>query len=179
MAEPKDKKKLLKAFVILFLISFLIINWKDISWVFNYKAVSGVFSNFFQKAVVGLLKLRDIENISVIGLPLALSISVIFQLFLLIFFLKRKIKILNYKKIFLSLKKILIASFLMSILIYFTLQVFPLIGGNTKTVLGILLQALLALIVGISAYIFFSLSLKLKEPKLIFSSIFHQFKRKH
>jgi len=49
MTGSKDKRKLLKAFVILFLVSFLIINWKDISWVFNYKAVSGVFSNLFQK----------------------------------------------------------------------------------------------------------------------------------
>lgn len=135
------------------------------------------FSNFFQKTAISFLKLGDIENISVIGLPLALSISVIFQLFLLIFFLKRKIKILNYKKIYWALKKILISTFLMAILTYLTLQAFPLMGGNTRTVLGIFLQTLLALTVGISVYIFFSLNLKLKEPKIIFSSISSQFKK--
>ncbi len=70
--KDKDKKKLLKAFIILFLISFLIINWKDISWVFNYKAVSGVFSNFFQKddhQVVSDSDKQDTVNHQVFNLP--------------------------------------------------------------------------------------------------------------
>jgi len=41
-------KKLLPVFIFLFLTFFLIINWNKVSWVFNYRAVSGLFSDFFQ-----------------------------------------------------------------------------------------------------------------------------------
>ncbi len=42
---------------------------------------------FFQQNLVGFLNIQNLENIEVIGLPLALSISAIFQLVLLLFFL--------------------------------------------------------------------------------------------
>ena len=45
----QDIKRLYKAFIFIFLISFLIINWNDISWVFNYRVISESISNFFQK----------------------------------------------------------------------------------------------------------------------------------
>lgn len=46
----KEKgRRLWKPFVILFLVSFMIINWNDISWMFNYKVISARFSNFFKK----------------------------------------------------------------------------------------------------------------------------------
>ena len=38
--------KLFKSFLIIFLINFLIINWPAVSWVFNYKIVSGAISEF-------------------------------------------------------------------------------------------------------------------------------------
>lgn len=41
-------KKLLPVFIFLFLTFSLIINWNKVSWIFNYRAVSGVFSEFFQ-----------------------------------------------------------------------------------------------------------------------------------
>jgi len=40
-------KKLLKAAVLIYLASFFIINWNDVSWIFNYKEVSGLVSDFF------------------------------------------------------------------------------------------------------------------------------------
>jgi LPXTG-site transpeptidase (sortase) family protein len=44
----KDQiKKTLKAAVLIYLISFLVINWNDILWIFNYKEVSGLVSDFF------------------------------------------------------------------------------------------------------------------------------------
>lgn len=44
----RDKaKKLLKLATFLYLASFLIINWNDISWIFNYQEVSGLASDFF------------------------------------------------------------------------------------------------------------------------------------
>lgn len=42
-------KKLWRYFVIVFLIAFLVINWKEISWLFNYQMVFGLISDFFQK----------------------------------------------------------------------------------------------------------------------------------
>jgi len=42
-------KKLIKYFVFVFLASFLIINWTEVSWVFNYKIVSRAFADFFKK----------------------------------------------------------------------------------------------------------------------------------
>jgi LPXTG-site transpeptidase (sortase) family protein len=41
-------KKLWRPFLIIFFITFLIINWNDISWVFNYKVISVAVSNLFQ-----------------------------------------------------------------------------------------------------------------------------------
>lgn len=41
-------KKLLKPFILLFLINFLIINWNDISWIFNYRVISGATSKFLE-----------------------------------------------------------------------------------------------------------------------------------
>ena len=40
-------KKILKVAVMIYLASFLIINWNDVSWIFNYKEVSGLVSDFF------------------------------------------------------------------------------------------------------------------------------------
>jgi sortase A len=40
-------KKFWKYFIPLFLITFVIFNWSEVSWVFNYRAVSGLFSDLF------------------------------------------------------------------------------------------------------------------------------------
>lgn len=45
--KEQSAKKILKMAALIFLISFLIINWNDVSWVFNYKEVSGMISDFF------------------------------------------------------------------------------------------------------------------------------------
>jgi len=49
MFSKKGVKKLLKPFILLFLINFLIINWNDVSWVFNYRVILGIASRFFEK----------------------------------------------------------------------------------------------------------------------------------
>jgi len=46
--SKKGLKKLLKPFILLFLINFLIINWNDISWIFNYRVISGTVSKFLE-----------------------------------------------------------------------------------------------------------------------------------
>lgn len=40
-------KKILKTAVLIYLASFLIFNWNDVSWIFNYREVSGLISDFF------------------------------------------------------------------------------------------------------------------------------------
>lgn len=45
--DKKQIKKILKVAVLIYLASFLIMNWNDVSWVFNYKEVSGLVSDFF------------------------------------------------------------------------------------------------------------------------------------
>jgi LPXTG-site transpeptidase (sortase) family protein len=42
-----NAKKIFKMAVLVYLASFFIINWNDVSWVFNYKVVSGLTSEFF------------------------------------------------------------------------------------------------------------------------------------
>ena len=45
--QKNQAKKLLKIIAVVYLASFLIINWNDVSWIFNYKEVSGLISGFF------------------------------------------------------------------------------------------------------------------------------------
>ena len=45
--EKKPLKKILKIALLIYLASFLIINWSDVSWIFNYREVSGLISDFF------------------------------------------------------------------------------------------------------------------------------------
>lgn len=40
-------KKIFKVAVFLYIISFLIINWSDVSWIFNYKYIYGWSNDFF------------------------------------------------------------------------------------------------------------------------------------
>jgi len=45
--DNKEKLKLIKILIAIYIASFLIINWNDVSWVFNYQAMSGLVSDFF------------------------------------------------------------------------------------------------------------------------------------
>lgn len=51
----KEIKILWKPFVVLFAIAFLLVNWAESSWVFNYQALSGFFSDLFynEKSALG------------------------------------------------------------------------------------------------------------------------------
>lgn len=40
-----------KYFVFVYLITFFIINWNDVSWVFSYRVISGIFSEFSERSV--------------------------------------------------------------------------------------------------------------------------------
>jgi len=122
------------------------------------------FDNVFYRFFANILNLQDIENIAVIGLPLAVSLSAIFQAVLLLLFLKRKITDFPLEEISLSFKKIISASFLMSGIVYLVLFLIS-TGLNVLTVQGILIQAVLATITGVLSYWFFGYLFKIEELK--------------
>jgi len=45
--KKKKLKKIAKIFIAVYLVSFFVINWNDVSWIFNYKAVGGLIDDFF------------------------------------------------------------------------------------------------------------------------------------
>ncbi len=98
------------------------------------------------------------------------------QFVLLLAFLKKKIEILDFKKTYKSILKILVATLLMGIVVYIGLQVSAMLLPMDK-VLGILLQILIAVILSILSYGFWSWLLKCKEPRVIWSSVLTQFKK--
>ncbi len=121
------------------------------------------FPNFFRTFMEQFLKLEEIEDISVIGLPLAFSIAGIFQFILLLFFLYKKIGDFKLKEICNSCLKIISASILMSGGVYFTLHLIaPLV--NMQTFLGVLIQSAVAGLTGI--FIYFIITWALKSPEL-------------
>ena len=123
------------------------------------------FPNLFQGFIVNVLELGGIENISVIGLPLALSISGIFQFCLLLFFLRKKLGHIRLKEIYHSFLKIILASILMSILVYLVLQIFA----------GTLIQTVSASLSGVFVYFLAARILKSSEIGTIKLSILKQF----
>ena len=133
-------------------------------------------SSFIQERMIDFLKLRGIQDISIIGLPLALSFSSIIQFILLFVFLRKKVKILDFKKTYKSILKILISTLLMGIIVYIGLYISSAFLPMDK-VLGILSQIFIATILGILSYGFFSFLLKCEEPRRIWSSILTQFKK--
>jgi putative peptidoglycan lipid II flippase len=126
------------------------------------------FPNFFQEFMINILKLREIKNIQVLGLSLALSISGIFQFSLLFYFLRKKIGQLPTKEIWQSFKIIILASILMAVFTYFSLQILARFV-NTQTFWGIFTQAISAGLVGVFVYILVTLLLKSPEIKIILS----------
>jgi len=132
------------------------------------------FPNLFQNFMVNFFKLQGIKNISVIGLPLALSISGIFQISLLLFFLYRKIGDFKQKEICQSLKKILLSGILMIPFVYLALKIVA-IFVNMQTFFGVFCQTIFAGLVGVFIYTVGTRFLKSSELKTIKSSILRQF----
>ncbi|MEA3344589.1 MAG: lipid II flippase MurJ, partial [Patescibacteria group bacterium] len=135
------------------------------------------FSNMFQTFFQNALKLQDIQNIEIIGLVLALSLAVFLQTILLLIFLYKKIGDFKIKEILFSLTKILFASALMVVAVYFVREIVDKFV-DMQTFIGVLWQAALSSLIG--AFVYFSVSLFLKSPeiKIIKLSFFKQFNKK-
>jgi putative peptidoglycan lipid II flippase len=136
----------------------------------------GAGANFFQVFLINNLKLQGIENIQVIGLPLAMSISGLFQFFFLLIFLRKKIGDIKLKEICQSFKKIIIAAILMGVFAYLSLQITANFV-NMQTFWGVLTQMVLAGIIGISVYILITSLLKSPEIKTLKYSVSRQFRK--
>jgi len=133
------------------------------------------FPNIFQEFMIDFLKLEGIKEVRVVGLPLALSVSGIFQFFLLLAFLSRKLGDIKLGEIWQSLKKIILASFLMAPSAYLALQVVANLV-NMQTFWGVMVQAVSAGLLGALIYLLTALLLKSPEVKAIGSSVLSQFK---
>ncbi len=132
------------------------------------------FQNIFQEFIVNFLKLQGIKDIGVVGLALALSVSGIFQFFLLLAFLRGKIKEIRLKEIWLSFQKIILASFPMAIFAYLTLQIAAKFV-DMQTFLGVFTQMVLAGFVGMFVYFLVALLLKSPEIKIIKSLLIKKY----
>lgn len=134
------------------------------------------FASPLHSFMVQNLKLNGIAGIAVIGLPLALSISAIVRFSLLIFFLRRRLGHIRLREIKGSFEKIVLATVVMAIAVYFALQF---LAGlvDARTFVGLLIQVALASLVGALVYFFTTYLLKSSEARTIKSSILSRFKK--
>lgn len=119
-----------------------------------------VFSNF----IASYINFNLYKGGEIIGLPLAFSISAIFQFTILCFYLYRKIGNFGIEEIAKSFLKIIFATFIMGVTAYLSILISSSFL-NTGYGLGILLQALIAGFSGIIIYILVLSWLGLPEIK--------------
>lgn len=124
------------------------------------------FENAFQNFLISFLDLQGIKENSVIGLPLALAVSGIFQISLLLILLYKKIGDFRIKEIFESFIKILASSVLLGLACYFVRQIVANFV-NMQTFYGIFSQAALASAAGIIVFIISAFALKSPEIKAL------------
>ncbi len=138
-------------------------------WILNFP---NVFSNFLHF----ILRLQDIENIRIVGLALAFTITAICEALILLFFVHRKLKVFRISRVAVSLYKIIISGSVMISAILIVrdgLVIYNII--NLQTTLGVLIQLVLASIFGLFTYIFMSFLVKSSEIKMIKESFFTKF----
>jgi len=131
------------------------------------------FKNFFQQNLISFLDLERIEENVVIGLPLALAVSGIFQFIVLFFLLSSKLKGLKIKEIFSFCLKVLIASVLLVLVCLVFLKVSA-DFVNMKKFWGVFLQAAISSSAGLGIYIFSSLAFGLEEIKAVRNVFFRR-----
>lgn len=125
--------------------------------------------NAFHQFIEKTFSLSSVPGIEVVGLPLAVSLSAIFQLFLLIFLLRKNIGNFHVKDVLHSFVKILIASLVSFALVSFVVAQSPLwLGLNVATFLGVFWQIIISAGIGAMAYVACAFLLGLTELKTIF-----------
>ena len=132
------------------------------------------FPNFFREMTANFLNLQGIGNIEVVGLALAISVATVFQFFLLLVFLKKRMGGIKLREIRHSFRKIIIATILMAIFTYLALQT-AVNFVDMRTFSGVLIQTIFAVLIGAFIYLLLTFFLKSPEFKTIWSSISEQF----
>jgi putative peptidoglycan lipid II flippase len=116
-------------------------------------------ANLLSTAVRNVFNLGDIANISVVGLPMAFSVSSIVQFFLLLIFLHRKIGDYGHIDILRSFSKVILSSFFMGLVIYFILLL--------AATWSLFWQAAVATAAGLATFALSAFFLRSKELKEI------------
>jgi putative peptidoglycan lipid II flippase len=124
------------------------------------------FENWFRSFLMEFLDLERLGDGMVIGLPLALALSGIFQVSLLLISLYLKIGNFRIREIFESGIKILAASILLGFTCYIVRQNVSQFV-NMQTFLGVFIQMSLAGLAGIIVYVIATLLLKSPEIKAL------------
>jgi len=127
--------------------------------------------NWFSHLFSNVFRLSGIKNFAVLGLPLAFSLSNIFNFGVLMKIFNRKVKEWNGKSILDNIYKIILSCVLMAVTIYGLLQILDLFLDN-RTFVGLLIQTAVSAIVGIIIYFVFSLFLKVPEPISMMKRLF-------
>jgi len=132
------------------------------------------FQNVFSDLIRDVLRLKDVNDITVVGLPLAFSISAVCQAALLLFFLKRKVTILGFSEIRQSLNKVLLSSLF---LVFFAYLIRTIVANfvNMRTFAGVFIQTISTGIIGLLAYVVSALFLKSAEIKSIEKLLLNNF----
>lgn len=107
------------------------------------------------------------------GLALAISISGIVNMLLLLYFLKRKISLIDGRRIMVSLAKILFASAIMGIVVWLAFRFTSKFAGTNF--LGSLFNLMVGILVGIVIYFFLALALRMQEMKFILQIVRRKF----
>jgi len=123
-----------------------------------------------------LLRLQNIPDIRVIALPLAFSLSNIFQLAILLLILCRRWKESFLKNISFSFLRTLVASLIMAFFVYTTLYYVADWVDMERTV-GVLLQLVAALSMGLISYVVASFKLNRKELTEMVGALSHKFRK--
>ncbi len=129
-----------------------------------------------RNAASSLLRLGGIEDISIIALPLALSLAVLIQALLLLLFLYRKIGEIRGGEIWLSLRKVLISSIALAAIVYLVRQAVSFFV-DMNTFWGVFLQVVLAGTAGVAVFLMISFLLKSSEISIIKDALIKQFRK--
>lgn len=131
------------------------------------------FDNWFSFGAAAMLRLTDLWGIvdfRVLALPVAITVSSIFELIVLMIALRKKIGLLDGRKMIDSSSRIIFASLGGGIIAYFLLQIMDQYVP-TEYVWGIFTQGFIAGLAGIAGYAGLGYLLNLEEMFIFFGSI--------
>ncbi|MDD5433258.1 MAG: murein biosynthesis integral membrane protein MurJ [Candidatus Pacebacteria bacterium] len=129
---------------------------------------------FFQNWTVSFLKLKDLTDVSVLGLAIALSLSSIFQFVFLFCGLKKKIGTLGLAKYKVVFLKMSLGALLASLSSYFCLKVVGYflpklsLALATSKVAGLFIQTAVSAFFGAGIYLLLCFLMKMPEPRIIY-----------